>query len=161
MLSYQDGNLTGFPTSKKGPRVSHLFFADDSLLFCRANLMEWDALTKLLGQYEEVSGQRLNNNKTALYFSRNTLEVEKSRSAGVSGIPTTQCYDSYLGLPALVGKSRTATFKGIVDRVWRQLQDWKLKFLSPAGKEVLLKAVIQAIPTYCMISSPESLMFED
>jgi hypothetical protein len=41
-------------------------------------------------------------------------------------------------------------FKNITDRIWKRLQDWKLKFLSHAGKEILLKAVIQAIPTYCM-----------
>lgn len=34
--------------------------------------------------------------------------------------------------------------------MWRQLQDWKRKFLSQARKEILLKAVIQAIPTYSM-----------
>ena len=46
----------GVPNSKKGHRVSHLFFVDDSLLFCRANLLQWDALTKLLRQNEEVLG---------------------------------------------------------------------------------------------------------
>jgi hypothetical protein len=55
-----------------------------------------------------------------------------------------------LGLLALVGKSRTSAFKGIKERVWKRIQDWKFKFLSQAGKEILLKAVIQAIPTYCM-----------
>jgi hypothetical protein len=145
-----DGVLTGVPTSKRGPRVSHLFFADDSLLFCRANISQWEALTRLLRIYEEASGQRLNNNKTAMYFSRNTSEMDKNGIAEASGIPVSQCYDSYLGLPAMVGKSRTAAFRGIIDKVWKRLQDWKLKFLSQAGKEVLLKAVIQAIPTFCM-----------
>ena len=68
----------------------------------------------------------------------------------LSGIPTAQRYDKYLGLPTLVGKSRTQAFKSIKDKVWRRLNDWKLKFLSQAGKEILLKAVIQAIPTYSM-----------
>jgi hypothetical protein len=49
-----------------------------------------------------------------------------------------------------VGKSRIAAFQGIKDKVWNRLQDWKLSFLSQAGKEVLLKAVIQAIPSYSM-----------
>jgi hypothetical protein len=65
-------------------------------------------------------------------------------------IPESQRYDTYLGLPALVGKSRVKEFKSIVDRIEKRLQDWKLKFLSQAGKKILFKAVIQAILTYIM-----------
>ena len=50
----------------------------------------------------------------------------------------------------MVGKSRIAAFRSIVDRVWKRLQDWKLKFLSQVGREILIKAVLQAIPTYCI-----------
>jgi len=49
-----------------------------------------------------------------------------------------------------VGKSRLQEFKSIKDRVWKRLDDWKSKFFSQARKEILLKAVIQAIPTYRM-----------
>jgi hypothetical protein len=66
------------------------------------------------------------------------------------GIPSSQKYDTYLGLPALVGKSRTKAFKGFVDKVWKRIQDWKLKLLSQAGREILIMVVIQAIPTYSM-----------
>jgi hypothetical protein len=38
----------------------------------------------------------------------------------------------------------------IKERVGKKLANWKFKFLSKAGKEILLKAVVQAIPTYCM-----------
>jgi hypothetical protein len=88
--------------------------------------------------------------KHLFFFSRNTSEDLKSEILRLSGIPATQRYDKYLGLPALVGKSRKQAFKNIKDRVQRRLGDWKLKFLSQAGKEILLKAVIQAIPTYSM-----------
>jgi len=41
-------------------------------------------------------------------------------------------------------------FKSIKDRIWKRLHDWKNKSLSQAGKEILLKAVIQTILTYNM-----------
>ena len=66
------------------------------------------------------------------------------------GILATQSFDKYLGLPALVGKSQVSAFRGIIERVRKKLMDWKFKFLSQARNKILLKAVVQAIPTYCM-----------
>ncbi|XP_059451225.1 uncharacterized protein LOC132182030 [Corylus avellana] len=146
----RSGELAGAPTSKKGPRLNHLFFVDDSLLFCKATPFHWRKMAAILHSYEMASGQRLNQAKTSIFFSRNTTTETQQEILRVTGNPCTQRYDKYLGLPALVGKSRNQSFKSIKDRVWRRLSDWKLKFLSQAGKEILLKAVIQAIPTYSM-----------
>lgn len=61
----------------------------------------------------------------SIFFSRNIPLEAKQQILEVSGIPNSQRYDTYQGLPALVGKSRTKEFKGIIDRVWKCLQDWK------------------------------------
>ena len=52
----KNGVFTRVPTSKKGPRISHLVFMDDNLLFCNANSAEWRRLTKILDKYEMASG---------------------------------------------------------------------------------------------------------
>lgn len=54
-----------------------------------------------------------------------------------------------MGLP-VVGNSRKTTFRYLKDRIWQRIQGWKEKMLSRAGKEILIKAVVQAIPTFAM-----------
>ena len=66
------------------------------------------------------------------------------------GVAEIKEYEKYLGLPVVVGRNKKVSLNYIKDRVWGKLQGWKEKLLSQAGKEVLLKAVVQAIPTFAM-----------
>jgi hypothetical protein len=59
-------------------------------------------------------------------------------------------FEKYLGLPLVIGRAKKRAFNEIKDRVHRRLHGWKEKLLSQAGGEVLIKAAIQAIPTYAM-----------
>ena len=59
-------------------------------------------------------------------------------------------FESYLGLPTLVGRAKYQTFSFLKNRVWKKIQERKGKLLSRAGKEILIKAVVQSIPTYTM-----------
>lgn len=104
-----------------------------------------------LENYEKALGQQLNKEKkTSIFCTRNSSQEARDCILQVSGVPSTQRFDKYLGLLALVGKSKASEFKCIKDRIWKRLQDWKTKFLSLAKKEILLKTVIQAISTYSM-----------
>jgi hypothetical protein len=84
--------ITGVPTSKKGPHLSHLLFADDNLLFCKENSMEWYRLTSLSEKYEIASSEKLNKDKTSISFSMN------STNNSTLGLQAMQRYDKYLGL---------------------------------------------------------------
>jgi hypothetical protein len=146
----EEGKITGLPIARGGTKINHLFFADDSLLFCRATIAEWAHIQEILEKYKKASGQKLNREKTSLFFSRNTKEETKNFIISVAGVSATNRYEKYLGLPNLIGRSRVSAFNGIKGRIWDKIQGWKENFLSQAGKEVLLKVVVQAIPTYTM-----------
>ena len=57
---------------RDGPKVTHLFFADNSLLFCQANNQDCNAMLELLDKYEMASRWQINREKTQLFFSSNT-----------------------------------------------------------------------------------------
>jgi hypothetical protein len=65
-------------------------------------------------------------------------------------IDTETLSDKYLGLPALVGADRSDCFKHFIETIIQRKNGWKEKLLSIQGKEILLKAVAQAIPVYAM-----------
>ena len=116
----------------------------------------------LLANYEEASGQKLNREKTTLFFSKNTASEIQDSIKALLGVPKIKQYEKYLGLPSFVDRRKRASLEYIKDRIWSKLQGWKEKLLSQAGREVLLKAVVQAIPAYSMSCSklPATLCHE-
>ncbi|XP_038717940.1 uncharacterized protein LOC120011012 [Tripterygium wilfordii] len=154
--------LHGISICRGAPPISHLLFADDSLLFCKANLSEADEVLNLFALYERISGQSINLEKSSVHFSENISihdQLALRYRLRMLGLHEDA---KYLGLPALVTRSRKAMFSYIKERVWRKVSGWKEKFLSQAGRGVLLKAVVQAIPCYAMslYKFPDSLCKE-
>jgi len=151
--------ITGVPVAADGFRLSYLFFAGDSLLFCKANFLEWTNLFQVLQTYERASSQQLNAAKTSIFFSRNTGVEFQGFIRNSAGATISTGFETYLGLPAMVGRSKRQTFASICEKVKAKVDGWKEKFLSQAGKEILIKAVVQALPTYCMsvFRLPQSL----
>ena len=58
------GDLRGFLLCKNGPQISHLFFADDSLIFCRVKMGDVQTIQSALALYEIASEQKINGTKT-------------------------------------------------------------------------------------------------
>ncbi|XP_042983234.1 uncharacterized protein LOC122312640 [Carya illinoinensis] len=136
------GSLSSVPIGKGPQRVSHLFFADDSMIFCKSNSLEWSRLMRILSIYERASGQVLNKEKSSIFFSKNTPLDNQHIILSIAGVKSTGSFDKYLGLPAMVGRSKTTAFHSLIDRTWSKITNWKTKCLSTAGKEVLIKSVL-------------------
>ncbi|PNX73684.1 ribonuclease H [Trifolium pratense] len=57
---------------------------------------------------------------------------------------------NYLGLPSMIGRKKKQIFAFIKDRIWKRINSWRGRALSRAGKEIMIKSVLQAIPSYIM-----------
>ncbi|GKV39420.1 hypothetical protein SLEP1_g47185 [Rubroshorea leprosula] len=68
--------LSGYRIRRWSPIISHLLFADDSLIFCQATTEEICQLQSILQVYGDVSGQKVNFSKSAARFSSNTPTEE-------------------------------------------------------------------------------------
>ncbi|GAA0141530.1 hypothetical protein LIER_02655 [Lithospermum erythrorhizon] len=119
-----NGSLQGVQVGRSGPRLTHLLFVDDSLLFRQASVEECGAIKTILRRYEESSGQAVNYSKSTVWFSPNVQGESKRAMLDILGV-------SERGV------------RGKVD-------GWQTKSLSKAGKQVMIKAVLQAIPPYAI-----------
>ena len=66
------GHIRGVAICRNGPKISHLFFADDSVLFCSAKEAECQKILDILAIYERGTSQKINHEKTNIFFSSNT-----------------------------------------------------------------------------------------
>ena len=60
--------LNGVSMCRGCPMVMHLFFVDDSLLFCKASRQECQKFVKIINLYEAASGQKINVDKSSVFF---------------------------------------------------------------------------------------------
>jgi hypothetical protein len=142
--------VSGLSISRGGPKLTHLLFADDSLLFCKACVLECNTIKSLLSIYEDALGQKMNQAKTNLFFSFNTPLSTCENIQAIFGAQVSRQAEKYLGLPPMVGRNKKLAFAELKDRVFRKFVGWKEKLLLQAGREVLIKAVAQSIPTFAM-----------
>ncbi|GKV06524.1 hypothetical protein SLEP1_g18408 [Rubroshorea leprosula] len=68
----------------------------------------------------------------------------------ILGMEEIEHQGQYLGFPAYVGRSRSAAFFNLKSKFWARINEWRAQPLSRAGREVLIKSVLQALPTYVM-----------
>lgn len=66
------GRIKGVSVCRGAPQISHLLFVDNSIIFCRATMEEGNQVIKVVKDHEEASSQKLNKEKTSLFFSKNT-----------------------------------------------------------------------------------------
>lgn len=146
----QLGRITPVKIARGSPGISNLLFADDSLLFFKADGEEAKVIKHVLDLFQRGSGQLLSNSKCSILFSEVCPSAVQQNIKQVLEISTSTFESKYLGLPTPEGRMKECMFQPIMERFIKRCSDWTERYMSHAAKETLVKSVIQSLPTYCM-----------
>ncbi|CAM8924063.1 unnamed protein product [Rhodiola kirilowii] len=143
-------SLVGVSFGRDIPPINHLFFADDCLLFMKADLHNLSVLKKVLFLYGRASGQLVNAQKSEICPSKNVDLIMQRLFGEYMKMNVVEKHTKYLGLPLVIGRSKTDVFRWIEDNMISKIQDWKTLLLSAAGKEALVKSCYLSVPLFAM-----------
>ena len=132
----------------EGLVVSHLLYADDTLLFCGADADQMVYLSSLLMWFEAISGLRINLNKSEIIPVGIIADMDSLSSelgCKVGSLPS-----SHLGLPLGVPHNCVNVWDSIEERFRRRLALWKRLYISKGGRLTFIKITHSSLPIYFM-----------
>ena len=124
--------------SQRGPTFSHLMFADDIMLFTKADGVNYSAIRDVLDDFCAISGQTVSDSKSKVYFSPNVDRDTRESLCDILGFASTSTFGKYLGFRLKHPGSSSQEYNFILDRVKQELSGWKANMLSQAGRSVLI-----------------------
>jgi hypothetical protein len=142
--------ITPLRVCRNAPGISHLLFADDTLLFFKANEEQAVRVKEVLDIYASETGQLINPSKCSILFSHSCSAVAQHAVREVLQVEEHVFDEKYLGLPTPLGRMHKGRFENIQTRLIKRLMEWGDSLLAQSAREVLIKSIAQALPTYVM-----------
>lgn len=119
------GKITGVKVSSCSPRISHLMYADDLVIYCQASIAEASEVLSCLNTYCSWTGQTINLDKSSIHFSANTPAPTKATICNLMHIPECSHNGTYLANPLCRFQSKSVAFQPLIDKLARKLAGWK------------------------------------
>ena len=108
--------------------MSHLLFADDTLVFCDADSNHIIALRGILSRFEEMSGLKINLGKSELVPVGDVPNLHEL--VEILGCRESASLLKYLGLPLGATFKDKTIWNPILEKMERRLAGWKRLYLS-------------------------------
>lgn len=124
-----DGLLSGVKVSRTSPKVTHLMYADDVVIYRKKTVHEAAVVRDILQKYFACTGQELNWSKSSIHFSTNV--PLPSRRQICRELAMTECthIGKYLGHSFCTFTSKSREFKGLIEKIGAKLAGWKKRSL--------------------------------
>ncbi|XP_016178055.1 uncharacterized protein LOC107620404 [Arachis ipaensis] len=132
---------------KDNIELSHLQFADDTILFCPPEEETIRNYARLLRCFEMMSGLSINFDKSSL-IPINCEQPWTHNMCNLLGCKEANLPMRYLGISLRVNPRRVSTWKTVIDKVEEKLSLWKAKVLNKVGKLVVIKFMLNSLPVY-------------
>ena len=150
-----EGRLSGFHVGDSAGRslvVSHLLFADNTLICCDANIDQLLILRMMLIWFEAVSGLKVNLGKSELVAVGAIHNFDLL--VAILGCKQESLLMKYLGLPLGAKYKDKTIWNPILKKMERKLASWKKLYLSKGGRVTLIKSTLSNLPTYFLSLFP-------
>ncbi|KAL0286732.1 UNVERIFIED_CONTAM: hypothetical protein Sradi_7141400 [Sesamum radiatum] len=149
LLRYRVQNATQFQYHWKCKELGllNLCFADDILLFCKADIPSVKVLTETLSEFATFSGLKVNPAKSQIIFSR-AVQQQRQQLLDCVGFQEGSLPIKYLGIPLTSSRLTIADCRPLIDKVDTRLAGWNHQNLSYAGRIQLIKSVLSTLHTY-------------
>nr|XP_009598929.1 uncharacterized protein LOC104094661 [Nicotiana tomentosiformis] len=132
------------------PKVNHLSFADDTILFCNENKRSMRLILSTLTDYEKIFRKLINKNKSSFAMSTKTNLVTINRMKAITGMKYQKFPIKYLGCPLTTGRKKIKFYSDIVNKVIGIIRGWHTKLLSTEGRAILIRHVLLALPIHLL-----------
>lgn len=117
-----NGLIKGLLLAPTAPILTHLFFADDAIIFGQANKEEIYQIINIFNVFTAASGQKINLQKSGLICGKGISPVLKAELASILNIPIWDTPGKYLGIPVKWGNSKSQPLQWIKERVFSKLE---------------------------------------
>jgi hypothetical protein len=135
---------------RAAPGISHLLFADDTMLFFKATEAQANRVKQVINEFEVSTGQLINPSKCSIMFSTACSEEIQQEIRSILCVEQQMFDAKYLGLPTPDGRMHKGRFQSLQSRLSKSLIEWGDSLQSQSAREVLIKSIAQAIPAYMM-----------
>eukprot|EP00253_Pinus_taeda_P035256 PITA_35256 len=127
--------------------LTHQQFVDDIMLFGEPTVKEVRHLRRILDLFAEASGLEINRDKSCVFIF-NTVDQVKAHLIRLLGFKRGELPTKYLGNILDFTSKKMKNWQGVLDKLRNKVANWAFRALNIAGRIVLAKSVLQAIPIY-------------